>query len=69
MAQLAHREGHQTPSDWAAFAWNLLAQQGQRLLKEGKTLEDPQENLAELTRQAQEFADKSLPILKALQIA
>ena len=43
--------------------------QGQRLLKEGKTLETAEANLAELTTQATEFADKRLPILKALQIA
>ena len=66
---LAHREGHQTPNDWAAFAWNLLALQNQRLLKDGQPLENPDDNLAELTRQAQEFADQQLPVLKALQIA
>ena len=65
---LAHREGHQTPNDWAAFAWNLLALQNQRLLKDGQTLENPDDNLAELTRQAQEFADQQLPVLKALQV-
>jgi len=32
-------------------------------------LETAEENLAELTAQANVFADKQLPILKALQIA
>ncbi len=37
----------------------------QRLIKEGKTLETPEDNLAELTAQAEVFQDKLLPILKA----
>lgn len=49
--------------------WNILALQNQRLVKDGKTLETVEENLAELTAQASEFAQKRLPILKALQIA
>ncbi len=32
-------------------------------------METEEEHLAELTTQAQEFAEKQLPILKALQIA
>ncbi|NLZ10604.1 MAG: methyltransferase, partial [Alcaligenaceae bacterium] len=66
---LARQKGHKTSAEWAAFAWNVLAMQGQRLLKDGKALETPEENLAELTAQATEFADKQLPVLKALQIA
>jgi hypothetical protein len=38
------------------------------LVKEGKAMESAEDNLAELTSQAQTFADKQLPILKALQI-
>ena len=66
---LAKQQGHKQPQDWARFVWNILAAQSQRLLKDGKTLESAEENLAELTRQASEFAEKRLPILKALQIA
>ena len=62
-------QGKKQPADWAQYAWQVLAAQGQKLLKEGKTLETAEENLAELTAQAQTFADKMLPILKALQIA
>jgi hypothetical protein len=47
----------------------MLAAQGQRIVKEGKQLETTEENLAELTAQAQAFADKQLPILKALMVA
>ena len=66
---LARSQGHQQPADWASYVWQLLALQNQRLLKEGKTLETAEENLAELTEQAQMFADQQLPILEALQIA
>jgi SAM-dependent methyltransferase len=66
---LARQHGFKPPQDWAGFVWNLMAVQGQRLLKEGKALDSAEENLAELTRQATEFAAKQLPILKALQIA
>lgn len=66
---LAHSQGHKQPEDWAKFVWGILAMQGQRLVKEGKTLESMAENVAELTAQAEEFSSKQLPILKALQIA
>ena len=66
---LSQQQGKKQPADWAKDAWAILSAQGQRLLKEGKTLETAEENLAELTAQAKEFADKQLPILKALQIA
>jgi SAM-dependent methyltransferase len=66
---LARSQGYKQSQEWAGFVWNLLAQQGQRLVKEGKTLETPDENLAELTAQADEFAAKQLPVLKSLQIA
>ena len=61
-------QNRKLPAEWAAYVWQLLAAQNQKLLKEGKPLETPEENLAELTVQATEFAEKYLPILKALQI-
>jgi hypothetical protein len=66
---LARSQGHKQAEDWAKFVWGVLAMQGQRLVKEGQTLETEADNVAELTTQAQEFASKQLPILKALQIA
>lgn len=66
---LALNQGKKQPADWAAFCWQVLAGQGQKLVQEGKTLETPEENLAKLTEFAQEFAAKRLPILKALQVA
>ena len=66
---LARTQGHKNPDAWAQFVWSLLALQGQKLVREGRALETAEENLAELERQAADFADKRLPVLKALQIA
>ena len=65
---LAMKEGHKQPADWARYAWGILSMQNQRLLKDGKALETAEENLADLTAQAEAFAAKQLPILKALEI-
>jgi SAM-dependent methyltransferase len=65
---MARSQGKKQPSEWARFVWELLQTQGQKILKDGKTLETSEENLAELTEQAQSFADKQLPILKALGV-
>ena len=61
-------QGKSSPSDWANFAWDTLRSQGQKLLKEGKALQSPQENLKELKRQAETFERKRLPVLRALQV-
>lgn len=66
---LARQQGHKLPAQWAESVWQVLAAQNQRLVKEGKTLETAEENLAELTAQAKDFSEKQLPVLKALQIA
>lgn len=66
---LARGQGLKQPSEWAQFAWRRLESLNQRLLREGRPIDTPEENLAELTRQAHEFAEKQLPVLKALQIA
>ena len=64
---LALERGQRQPQEWADFAWAQLQTDGQRILKDGKTLASPEENLAELNTQAQSLAAK-LPLLKALQI-
>jgi SAM-dependent methyltransferase len=66
---LAKNQGKKQPAEWAQFVWQVLAAQGQRILKEGKALETAEENLVELIAQANTFAEKQLPILKALGIA
>ncbi len=65
---LAYSQGRKQPSEWAQAVWQVLSGQGQRIVKEGKTLETPEENLAELNDKAKTFAEKQLPILKAVQI-
>lgn len=66
---LATSQGKKHPAEWAQFVWEIISAQGQKILKDGKTLETQEENLVELTAQATTFAEKQLPILKALQIA
>ena len=65
----ARLHGHESADELARFAWDLLAAQNQRMVKDSKPLETPEENLAELARDAREFIDQSLPVLRALQIA
>jgi SAM-dependent methyltransferase len=66
---LAVQNGKAKAKEQAAFVWNLMAQASQRLVKEGKTIEAAEENLAELERRSEIFLNKRLPILKALEIA
>ncbi len=61
-------QGKKQPSEWAQHVWQTIAAQGQKLVKEGKPLDTAEENLVELRAQAETFAEKQLPILKALQI-
>ena len=66
---LAAQQGKPKPEEWAQYVWQVLAVQGQSILKDGKALATPEENLAELNEQAQAFSNKHLPILKALGVA
>lgn len=65
----AIKQGKKQPAEWAQAVWQVLAAQGQSLVKEGKALETAEDNLAELAKQATEFGEQRLPVLKALQIA
>ncbi len=65
---LALSQGRKQPDDWANFVWTILHGQNQKILKEGKTLQSPEENLAELKELVSVFAEKKLPIVKALHI-
>jgi hypothetical protein len=66
---LAFQMGKKRPEEWAAYAAQILAIQGQKIVKDGKTLDAPDEHMSELIARANEFAVKQLPILKELQIA
>jgi SAM-dependent methyltransferase len=65
---LARSGGSRLPAEWSSFAWQVLAKQGERVIKEGRPLETPEQNLAELTAQANAFAER-LPVLQALETA
>ena len=65
---LAIHNGRKQPSDWAKFVWDLLLIQGQKLVRDNKAIESDAENIAELTKQAEAFAEKQLPIFKSLQV-
>ena len=65
---LAIAEGLKTSSDWARFVWNILKAEDQRLRRNGIVLTADEENLNELNEQAFQFAGKTLPVLKWLQI-
>ncbi|MEZ0308966.1 MAG: methyltransferase, partial [Ramlibacter sp.] len=60
--------GKKKPAEWARDVWAHLAAQGQKIVKDGKALETPEENMAELNTQATGFGAKRLPLLKALGI-
>lgn len=62
-------EGKKQPREWAEFVWRILDGEGQRIVKDGKALESADDNIAELTAQAQTFAEKQLPVLRQLGIA
>lgn len=66
---LAIQNGAKTPTEMAQSVWQVLASQGQRLMKEGQAIKSAEDNIAELTEQAASFAELQLPILKALKIA
>ncbi len=68
MFVMSLQQGKKKPEEWAAFVAQILASQGQKIVKEGTPLETAEAQLAELTNQAYQFATKQLPILKALQI-
>jgi hypothetical protein len=54
--------------DWTNEILPALSTQNQRLLKESKALASAKDNVQELVNQANDFARKRLPILKALEV-
>jgi SAM-dependent methyltransferase len=65
----ALKAGKRTAAEWAEDTWAVLAANGQRLTKEGRIIETPEGNLAELKAQALAFEAQQLPVLRALQVA
>jgi hypothetical protein len=66
---LAAQHGKETVSEKAVYVWELLSAQGDSVVKEGKMLQTPDENIAVLTQAATKFAEKRIPVLRALGIA
>jgi hypothetical protein len=64
----AMASGAKTPEDWARSAWSVLSGFGQQIVKDGKQLEGPEANIAELVVQAKEFSAKRLGVLKSLKV-
>jgi len=51
------------------YVWGVLEAQGQRMNKEGKTIEDPEENKVEIRLKIAEFLKTDLPHLKLIGVA
>ena len=66
---LARRGELKQPAEWARFAWQILAELDEKIVKDGKPLHTPEENLSELMDRANSFLADRLPILGALEIA
>lgn len=60
--------GADDPKSWAEFAWSCLKTEGQKIVKDRKTLESEEDNRKELLSQATYFSEKTLPALKAALI-
>ena len=63
---LAAQEGQ---DDAPKFVWDIIAGQGQQLIKEGKLIQGAKANLAELTQMHRAFVDQLLPVLRQLKVA
>ncbi len=61
-------QGMNTKEQLAQHTWNVLLQLGQKIVKDGATLESEQENLAELAESAQAYMAGKLPMYKALGV-
>jgi SAM-dependent methyltransferase len=59
-------QGRKSPHEMAAYAWTLLKRRGHRVKKDDKVLQTDGENVEELSRQAGEFANARLPVLRQL---
>lgn len=65
----ARQSGMTQAAEWGQHAWCTLQALGQCVVKDGEALRDPAANLAELQSQAEDFAARVLPMLRALRVA
>lgn len=66
---LARSQGKRGAQAWADSVWETLSAQGQRVLREGKRVEEEAENRVELLKIASAFEKDRLPVLERLGIA
>jgi hypothetical protein len=64
---LGKQSGGKTPDDWAAYAWGVLKDQGQAIIKDGATLQGD-DNLAELKAQARSWGAQVAPVWSSLGV-
>lgn len=64
---MAVLQGRKKPEEWAQFAWEVLQKQNQKIIKDGKTLNSPDENIEELNNRVAAFGLR-IPMFKALMI-
>jgi SAM-dependent methyltransferase len=57
-----------TPQQAARFGWSIMAQTGQRIMKNGATLQTEEETIPELETQIATFFSEKLPLWKQLRI-
>jgi len=65
---LARNAGGKTPAEWAAGVWDILQNNREKVVKDGRVLDSAADSLAEVTRQAEDFARTRLPVLDALGV-
>lgn len=65
---LGQMSGQKTSKQLAAFAWDILQKDNQRIIKEGSLLESEQDNKDELLRLANDFVGPRSKILGALDL-
>ena len=65
---LQYKNGDKTPDKLAESAWKIIFRQGQRLIRNGKIIESPEENLAHMKTLTETFLTKQLPLFKSLLI-
>lgn len=64
----AVEQGSRTVQELARYVWAFLQSIGEKLRKDGKAIESPEDNLAGIQALAERFMASKWPMLKALQV-
>ena len=65
---LAMKQKCKSPTDIAKYVWNILSDQGHKVIKDGVTLQDPMDNVAQLKDEAALFLENKFELFKNLKI-